>query len=129
MRFVQAGLAALVLTGGMEMAAPARTAVASQDACLHGAGETPGDAARRKQALGLTRHINTLQAQAFATGSAYAPLAQLSLKAPTPAGFVVLFSTDGTSGYNFSVVDETDPCRFGYFSSHPGLIYTGEALR
>jgi hypothetical protein len=129
MELARAGLTAVLLAGGLVSTAPARIPVTAQDTCLHGPGEKPEEASRRKQALGLTRQINTLQAQAFARGRAYLPLPQLGVKAPAPAGFVVLLSTDGTSGYNFSVVDETDPCRFGYFSSHPGLIYTGQAIR
>lgn len=101
---------------------------AQQRACLHDASESPDQAARRQRALGFTRHINTLQASAFPAAKAYQPAERLTLEQSLPAGFVLRLSAAGES-YAFSVVDTTDPCRFGYFSDDRGVIYRGEVIR
>lgn len=82
------------------------------------------------QAIGLVRQINSSQAAAYSltNGGKYAALAALKITQPTPAGFVVSFTTDGTS-YAFSVKDTTDPCLFGYFSDHAGVIFQGTVIQ
>lgn len=101
---------------------------AQQRTCLHDSTEQPDQAARRQRALGFTRHINTLQAAAFPSANAYQPAERLVLGQSLPEGFVLrLTAADRT--YAFSVVDTTDPCRFGYFSDDRGVIFRGEAIR
>jgi hypothetical protein len=128
MRTIAAVCLAAVATIGIGTAIPGGTQVTAQVACLHGEGEAPDQITRRQAALGLTRHINSSQAQVSVANKAYQPLAALALTRPTPVGFIVKLSTDG-DGYSFSVVDQTDPCRFGYFSNQDGVIYKGEAIR
>jgi hypothetical protein len=122
------GCVVLTITLGFIGWDRAEPASAAQPACLHGAGETADQAARRQAALGFTRHVNTMQAQGSSSSRTYAPLAQLGLRQPVPDGFAVKISTDGSS-YSFSVIDETDGCRFGYFSNDSGIIYRGEVIR
>jgi hypothetical protein len=101
---------------------------AQQPACLHGAQESPEQAARRKDALGLTRHINTVQTAEGSRTTFYQPLDRLPLVRGIPEAFAVYLATDG-KGYAFSVKDKLDPCGFGYFSNQDGRIYVGEGLR
>ena len=117
--FVVTGL--WVVTAGM---APE----ASQETCLHGANATPEQVERGKQAVGFVRDVNNQQSMARRTTKAYASLDGLKLTRPTPEGFEVKLTTDGKA-YAVSVVDTTDPCRFGLFSDQAGVIYRGEALR
>jgi len=128
MRWVSAGLLAAVTVLGIGAVRPEGSLIVARAACLHGEGEDSDQVTRRQAALGLTRHINSSQAQVFAASRAYQRLADLKLTRPTPEGFAVNLSTDGTS-YSFSVVDQNDECRFGYFSNEAGLIYKGEAIR
>jgi hypothetical protein len=124
-KLVAATLVALAIPGVID---GTRSVIAQQDACLHGAGETPDERTRRQQALRLTRDINTQQAAAFPRSNGYAALDQLTLAAPVPQGFVVHLATDGRR-YAFSVKDTFDTCGFGYFSDDTGRIYVGEGLR
>jgi hypothetical protein len=104
-----------------------RPIAAQQRACLHGQDEAPDQLARRQLALGLTRHINTLQAGGYrAHGSQ--PLATLPIAQATPDGFTVHLVSDGVN-YAFSVKDTLDPCRFGYFSDQEGVIYVGQVIQ
>jgi len=128
MRWVYACLLAAVAAFGFGTVRPEGSLIGAQAACLHGEGEAPDQVTRRRAALGFTRHINTLQARGFQASKAYQPLSQLKVAMATPEGFAVKLSTDGTS-YSFSVVDEKDECKFGYFSNDVGLIYKGEAIR
>jgi hypothetical protein len=106
-----------------------RPIAAQQRACLHGQDEAPDQIARRQLALGMTRHINTLQAVGSArNGGAYQPLAQLPIAEAFPQGFTVHLASDGQS-YAFSVKDTLDPCRFGYFSDEGGIIYAGQVIQ
>jgi hypothetical protein len=82
----------------------------------------------KKQAITFTRQVNTLQSQALSVGWGYLSLGQVTLSHPVPQGFVMQLAADAV-GYSFSVVDQSDPCRFGLFSNQDGLIYRGEALR
>jgi len=100
---------------------------AQQPACLHGPQETPEQAARKRSALTFTRQVNTLQARATTTNKAYLPADQLQLAA-VPAGFEFRLAAVPT-GYAFSVRDNTDPCRFAFFSDQQGLIFQGEVIR
>jgi hypothetical protein len=100
---------------------------AQAPACLHGADATPDQRARRAQALRFVRHVNTLQAQNTRTGG-YQPAERLGFSETLPQGFALRLSTDGGS-YAFSVIDASDPCRFGFFSDDSGLIHHGEVLR
>jgi hypothetical protein len=101
--------------------------MAQQKACLHTSGD-PVQAARLKQALSLTRHVNTQQSGAFSAAKTYLPLGQLTLTQPVPEGFVLKLAAD-TEGYAFSVIDQTDPCRLGFFSNQDGLIFRGQPLQ
>lgn len=98
---------------------------AQQPVCLHGPQETPEQAARKRAALTFTRQVNTLQLKASATG-AYAGADQIQLA--VPEGFEFRLAAAPTS-YAFSVRDNTDPCRFAFFSDQQGLIFQGEVIR
>lgn len=101
---------------------------AAQDTCLHGPDGKPEQAERRKQAVGFVREVNGAEAVVHMKSKAYVPVDQLKLRRSAPEGFEVKLTTDGNA-YAFSVVDTTDPCRFGFFSNEAGVIYKGEALR
>ncbi len=119
-----AGFAAVLLTG--LSLPPSTRAGASQEtaACLHGANENPEQLARRREAIAFTRHVNTIQA----TAKPPVPQAELPLTLSIPQGFELHLVSDAKA-YSFSVIDTTDPCRFGFFSNEAGLIYQGQALR
>ena len=104
------------------------TSRAQEPACLHDGNDVPEQLARRRAAIGFARQVNTLQVNLFAKTGAYVPLAKLPLSTPAPDGWKVILSADPAS-YSFSIVDTTDPCKFGLFSNHEGLIYRGEAMR
>ncbi len=61
MRWIPAGLAAAVLAIGIG----AVTQSAAQRVCLHGADETPEQAARRKEVITFSRQIHNEQLKAF----------------------------------------------------------------
>jgi hypothetical protein len=71
--------------------------------------------------------VNTLQARAMAASKSYQSADQLQLSAP-PDGFELRLAATPTT-YAFSVRDNTDPCRFVYFSDQQGVIFHGEAIR
>jgi len=100
-----------------------------QPVCLHGASETPADAALRQNAIGVMRAINTAQAQAFATNQAYRSFRELTASGlpPRPAGFLTQLTVEGST-YALLVKDTTDPCRYTLFSDQEGLIYVGSPL-
>ena len=125
MRWISSAVAVAGLAVVMAGTAPN----AAQDACLHGPDGTPEQADRRKQAVGFAREVNNQQSAARRSPSkAYAPLDQLKLSRSAPEGFELKLTTDGKA-YAFSLVDTTDPCRFGLFSNEVGVIFKGEALR
>jgi hypothetical protein len=120
-----------------------------QQACLHDANETPEQAARRKQALGAARMVNTIQAnQPGAPTKVYVTHDQLE-----SAPYLASAKTRGTlqpmnfkpgaevlpgwkltldttqDGYWFMIKDTTDPCGFTWISNQDGLIYKAEHLR
>lgn len=105
---------------------PSTRAAAPQEpaACLHGANESPEQLARRREAMGFTRHVNTVQRNS----RGYLSKSELPLKLSVPEGFDFHLVAD-TKGYSFSVIDKTDPCRFGFFSNEAGVIFKGEVIR
>jgi hypothetical protein len=122
---VSIGVAALLVLAGSAL--NLNSAAAQPSRCLHGLDETPAEKLRRQQALGFTRHINNLQADAFRQSRVYPSHSELRVTESIPADFVVSLTSDGTS-YAFSVKDALDPCRFGYFSDQTGAIHYGQAL-
>jgi hypothetical protein len=118
-------IAAAVTIVGAAVSTPPM--MAQQTPCLHSSTDQ-SQIARRRQALVFTRHVNTRESAAFGQSRAYAPLAGLSLTELLPQGFVVQLSAD-TQSYSFSVVDQGDACRSGFFSNQDGLIYAGQALQ
>jgi len=110
--------------------------------CLHAGGESPDQATRRREALGATRLVNTLQAnQPGAAQRKYLKHEDLGGATPglpanvkfAPGEHIVpgwKLTLDVTSkGYWFSIEDTTDPCGFRYISNEQGLIFTAEPLR
>jgi hypothetical protein len=97
-------------------------------ACLHGSGESPEQAARRRQALQLVRAFNTAQQQGMRTTGAFTSIVQSALPVTTPDGFA-LKAVVTSREYAYTFLDQTDVCGFGYFGNESGLIYQGEALR
>lgn len=118
--------------------------------CLHGANETPDQAARRREALTATRTVNNLQAnQPGRATKTY--LRQVELPSSPYAQrdgvqtefFKKLNFTPGAEllpgweltldvtqdGYWFMIKDKTDPCGFAFISNTSGLIYTAEPIR
>jgi hypothetical protein len=124
-----AGVAALV--GFVLSTMTPSFTLAQQRSCLHGADETPAERARRIEALGLTRALNTAEAREFGRGRTYRTLRDLiglgGIPAE-PAGFTLQLAADH-GGYAFSVKDTQDPCRFAYFSDQSGVIYMGQPLQ
>lgn len=113
---------------GSTAATPSPVAAAARQACLHAPDATEEQAARRTQLLGFTRHINTLEAQVFGSAKTFVPFGQLPLTLAAPAAIDVKLSTDGST-YSFSIVDQTDPCRSGFFSNDDGVIYEGQVIK
>ena len=106
-----------------------RPVAAQAQACLHGEAEVPTERARRFQALAVARDVNTMQVTAAAEANGlYQPLLKLKLSQPTPEGFRLQLTTDGTN-YAFSVKDTLDPCMFAYFSDQSGIILVGRAIQ
>lgn len=132
--------------GFVALTAPA---FAQQQTCLHDANETPDQATRRREALGVARTVNNIQAnQPGSSSRQYFPHDQLgsspfvqknASNAPVAAmnfapGAEILpgwkLTLDATrDGYWFSVKDITDPCGFTWISNQDGLIYKAEPLR
>jgi hypothetical protein len=124
---------------------------ANAQQCLHGPGETPDQAARRREALTATRTINTIQAnQPGAVNKVYlrpadlvnSPFAvkmrdsanqtakRISLNPDEeilPGWKLTLDVTE--QGYWFMIKDTTDPCGFAYVSNQAGLIFNAEPIR
>ena len=116
--------------------------------CLHGAGETDEQKARRREALQATRQINTLQANSpsgrqgkymnqtemavyYADLTKQKPAAQPLIFDPAsevlPGWQLTLDKSE--KGYWFMIKDKTDPCGFAWVSNQAGLIYSAEHLR
>lgn len=123
---------------------------APQGDCLHATGESAQQMQRRRDALHLARHINTVQAnQPGARAQRYVAQADLDatanpekLRASRPS-FAQLSFAPGTelsagwelrldvtaNGYWFMIKDKIDPCGFAYVSNQEGVIYTAQHLR
>jgi hypothetical protein len=117
--------------------------------CLHGSDETPDQVARKREALGATRTINTIQAnqsgavkkiylrQADLTNSPVAAKMRESANAKRinlnpkeeilPGWMLTMDVTE--QGYWFMVKDMTDPCGFAFVSNQAGLIFHAEPIR
>ena len=134
-----------IFTFVLALAAPAF----AQNACLHDANETPEQSARRQQALGAARMVNTMQAnQPGAPTKVFFTHEQLEtapyLKSLSSTGTVPTMNfkpgaeivpgwkltLDTTrDGYWFMIKDTIDPCGFTWISNQDGLIYKAEHLR
>jgi hypothetical protein len=101
-----------------------------QPVCLHAAGETPADAARRQEAIRVMRAINTAQARAFAVNRTYLNLRELTNAGlpPRPYGFLTQLTVEAST-YALLLKDTADPCRYTLFSDQEGLIYVGSPLQ
>ena len=104
---------------------------AAQNNCLHGAGETSAQKARRDAAIQLAIRINL--AEMITSGprtpsNRYRPLNELMNIPPTPPGFDLQFLTDGAT-YSFSIKDRTDPCRYAVFSDQDKFLYEAVSRR
>jgi hypothetical protein len=110
--------------------------------CLHGADESAEQAARRREALGAARLVNTIQAnQPGAAERRYVRHEDLARAAPTlPARFTLAPGQEIVTGwrltldvtpreYWFAITDTTDPCGFRFISNEEGLILTAEPIR
>jgi hypothetical protein len=123
----------------------------SAQQCLHGPGETPDQATRRREALTATRTINNIQAnQPGAAKGAYLRHEEL---AGSPYASTMRQSTSDTvkrislnpdadilpnwkllldvtpKGYWFMIKDTADPCGFAYISNQAGVILHAEPIR
>ena len=124
---------------------------ANAQQCLHGAGETPDQAVRRREALGATRTINNIQAnQPGSANKVYLRHADL---VNSPFAVKMRDSANQTAkrislnpdeeilagwkltldvteqGYWFMIKDTSDPCGFAYVSNQAGLIFSAEPIR
>ena len=114
--------------------------------CLHGPDETSEESARRRDAVGLARLINTLQARTARGTNRYLAQEELSAAASqgapnrparkldfTPGQDVMpgweLKLSVTKDGYWFMIKDKSDPCGFAYISNQDGLIYNAEPIR
>jgi hypothetical protein len=107
--------------------------------CLHGADESSEQATRRRQALTITRAINTAQARQRATNGKFADdtelraLPDIAKLIAGQAGEVApgwqlrLATTEDE--YVLSFKDVTDPCGFAYFSDDGGIIYSARPIQ
>ena len=125
-------IAAIVVLVGIPATAWTVNVVPAQQqpACLHAAGETPADAARRQAAIRVMRAINTAQAQAFAVNQAYQNFRELTDSGlpPRPYGFLTQLTVEGST-YALLLRATVDPCRYTLFSAHDSLIYVGSPLQ
>src|SRR5688500_14556918 len=126
----------------------AGTAFAQQ--CLHGTGEAPEQAQRRREAIAAMRAVNTLQAAHAGSTGQYARHDELLATAEgqrmkTSANEIIrrialdpsqdilpgwkLTLDVSQKGYWFMIKDTTDPCGYTYFTTQAGLIYTAQPLQ
>jgi hypothetical protein len=119
--------------------------------CLHGAAESSEQAARRREALAATRHINTIEInQPGAVRGQYlrheelagAPYA-LKMRESTDETVKRLSLAPGTEilpnwqltldvtpkGYWLMIKDKADPCGFAFISNQAGMIFHAEPIR
>jgi hypothetical protein len=91
--------------------------------CLHGPNESAAERERREYAIWVASEINRLQAGWIAANPAAAYARPSQLKLPKkPSDFGLTFFVDGRR-HMFTLKDDKDPCNFGIFSDHDGLIY------
>jgi hypothetical protein len=97
--------------------------VSAAQECLHGPNESAAERERREYAVHVATEINKLQAARVGSqpGWTYARPSQLKLP-EMPDDFGLTFFLDGRR-YMFTLKDDKDPCNFGIFSDHDGLIY------
>jgi hypothetical protein len=124
------------------LAAPAP----AQRQCLHGPDETAEESARRRDAVGAARLINTLQARTAKGTNRYLAQEELTAAAAEHAqnqrvpkldfspgqdvmpGWELKLSVT-KDGYWFMIKDKSDPCGFAYISNQEGVIYNAEPIR
>jgi hypothetical protein len=95
-------------------------------ACLHGDGETAEQQARRREAVQVVRHVNTMEHMGLEKARRFVPLGQVpGVKAPD--GFHVSLVSDGKD-YIVTVKDTRDPCGFAFVSDSSGLIYEAQFI-
>jgi hypothetical protein len=119
--------------------------------CLHGAAETPEQAARRREALTATRNINNIEAnqpgaarriylrQEELEGSPFAAKMRQSAdetvkRISLAPGTEILPNWQLTldvsqKGYWFMITDKADPCGFAFISNQAGVIFHAEPIR
>jgi len=88
---------------------------------------SPACAERRKQAIRLARHINTLQLQQSIGKKAFLPLSELA-GVFVPDGFTVQLVHSGAE-FVFSIKDTDPGCGVAVFSDQNYLIYTAQPLQ
>lgn len=134
-----------ILLAGVLLFVPFATAYAQQ--CLHGAGETPDQTARRRAALAAARTVNNIQYNRPGSSDnvflshddlASAPFAKgmgpatngisLDPQSDLVPGWKLTLNVT-SNGYWFMVKDTTDPCGFAYISNQEGVIFNAEPLR
>jgi hypothetical protein len=126
-RILIGSVVAVAMFGVGRMALPAVSAHQAR-VCLHGSDETPAERARRGEAVGYTRAINTAQSQHASVNNRYGQIEELAVTRALPAGFAVQHAANA-AGYIFSVKDTTDQCRFTIFSDQDGIIYFAEPMQ
>ena len=126
MRLTIAGLAtiaaAVVLSPSLNGSSSAQI-VPSRVRCLHDAGETQVNRARREQALAVARAINTAEGRGLEQSGRFQPLAALQNIPAGPDGFTARLYAD-PNGYVLSLKDDRDVCRFAIFSDQSGTLYS-----
>lgn len=117
------------------------SAAAAQQ-CLHGEGESPEAAARRREALMAARVVNTAQwNQPGARGGRFLSHDELAGQASSAPPTITLtpgrdivpgwrLTLDTTpKGYWFAITDTADPCGFAFVSNEVGKILKAEIIR
>jgi hypothetical protein len=133
-------LAAFAITTAFVLPRTAPAVPERRAQCLHDpATETQEQRARRVQAVGLARTVNSAEATFSAQSGTqtYGDIGQLvahdMLKAAPASGQYVagfdLHLDVLEKRYWFEVVDTTDPCGFRFISNQNGLIFTAEPIR
>jgi steroid delta-isomerase-like uncharacterized protein len=95
--------------------------------CLHADGESEEQRARRRAAVQVVRHVNTMEHMGLEKARRFVPLGQVpGVKAPD--GFQLSLVTDGKD-YTVTVKDTRDPCGFAFVSDSSGLIYEAQPIK
>jgi steroid delta-isomerase-like uncharacterized protein len=94
--------------------------------CLHADGESEEQRARRRAAVQVVRHVNTMEHMGLEKARRFVPLGQVpGVKAPD--GFQISLVTDGKE-YILTAKDTRDPCDFAFVSDSSGLIYEAQPI-